>query len=77
MQSATTHFEDALRVHPQFLESAIMLAEAYAQQGRFAEAAAVAQKALDLARADRQDALAEQIAERLKRFRQGLSGATK
>ncbi len=77
IQKAADEFEAALRLEPERLEAAVYLAEAYAQLGRFADAAVVAQRALDLARANGETQMAETISGRLNAFRQQAASREK
>src|SRR6185436_16380037 len=77
IQKAADEFEAALRSEPEHLEAAVYLAEAYAQLSRFADAAAVAQRALDLARANGETQMAETLGQRLKTFQQQAASAEK
>jgi len=52
-------------------DALMVLAAAYAEAGRFAEAIRVAQKALELARNNGQEELAVQVQEQLKLYREG------
>ena len=62
--AAIERFEKALRLAPENLDAAVYLSEAYAQVGRFSDAATTAQHALDLARANGDTQMAETIAQR-------------
>jgi tetratricopeptide (TPR) repeat protein len=77
IQKAADEFEAALRLEPERLEAAVYLAEAYAQLSRFADAAVVAQRALDLARANGETQMAETIFGRLNAFRQQAASREK
>jgi tetratricopeptide (TPR) repeat protein len=59
------HLEEAVRRDPQRADAHVALAAAYAEAGRFPDAAAVARKALALAEAGRRDDLARQVRQRL------------
>jgi tetratricopeptide (TPR) repeat protein len=58
---AVAHYEDALRLQPNFPEAYAGLTIVYAEMNRRADAIAAAQKALQLASAQGQSELAEQI----------------
>jgi tetratricopeptide (TPR) repeat protein len=60
-REAVEHFQEALRINPAYIKAYTNLALTYVQMHRSAEAAAAAQKALDLARSQGQTALAERI----------------
>jgi protein O-mannosyl-transferase len=77
IQKAAGQFEAALRLEPDRLEAAIYLAEAYARLGRFVDAAVVAQRALDLARANGETQMAETLGQRLKTFQQQAASGKK
>ena len=70
-REAIPYFEEAIRLDPKFLTAHSNLFEAYAAAGRFGDAAKAARKALDVAVAAGQGAVAEQIRERLKSYEAG------
>jgi Flp pilus assembly protein TadD len=68
---AINHFEQALRINPRQAETFNNLASAYAEEGRYPEAAAAAQLALRLARSQN-PAVVEAIRTRLLEYQSHL-----
>jgi protein O-mannosyl-transferase len=69
LAEAIGHYEQALRINSDYLEAYANLAPALAQAHRLAEAVAIAQKGLELARSKGQTALAKQFEDMLNTFR--------
>ena len=65
---AIEHFKQALRIKPDFIDAYFLLALAYASVNQSNEAIAAAQKALNLARTEKQTALARQIEDWLNSY---------
>jgi len=70
--AAITHFEQALRINPRQAETFNNLASAYAEEGRYPEAAAAAQLALRLAMSQN-PAVVEAIRTRLLEYQSHLN----
>jgi tetratricopeptide (TPR) repeat protein len=68
-QEAIEHFQAALQINPQYIKAYTNLAVLYVQMHRSADAAAAAEKALDLARSQGQTGLAERIEDWLTTLR--------
>ena len=68
---AIEHFQQALRLKPQFTDAYYNLALAYAGMHQSSEAVAAAGKALELARSQGQTALARQIEDWLNSYSAG------
>jgi protein O-mannosyl-transferase len=65
---AIEHFKQALRIKPDYIDAYFLLASAYARVNQSDEAVAAAQKALNLARAHKQTALARQVEDWLNAY---------
>ncbi len=72
-QEAIEHFQQALRIKPDFVEACANLATAYAATSQPAKAHAMAQRALDLARAKGQTVMIKQIEDWWKSYRASQS----
>ncbi len=73
LPEAIEHYEQALRLKPDYVKAYSNLALAYAQTNRPDQAVAAAQKAIDLARSQGQTALAKQLEDWLKSYRDSPS----
>jgi protein O-GlcNAc transferase len=67
---AIEHFKQALRIKPDYAGAYYLMAMAYANINQNTEAITAAQKALDLARDEKQTALTQQIEDWLNSYRQ-------
>jgi tetratricopeptide (TPR) repeat protein len=67
---AIEHFKQALQIKPDYVGAYFLMAMAYANINQPSEALTAAQKALDLARAEKQTALARQIEDWLNSYQQ-------
>jgi protein O-mannosyl-transferase len=72
LDEAVQSFEAGHRLEPGNLQASINLASAYARQGRLPEAISLAEQAQSQAKAQHNDAIAEQIAEQISHFKTQL-----